>query len=999
VARVVRLWMLTMLASAAAADNAPITYLRHLEQPIYWPGRQTSGADRYERAWESIQDRNAGSANPADNLTEIFGLADRVAAYQYRPRDTINDIRYLPEAGTQVSFSGGLVENLTSLGNANQLGYSTGWYAAAREARGWTTAGGKPRLDIVIFPFHHPLLPLIDEHTVRKEIQLYKRVYGDAWGAAPGISRGLFPPEIAFSPRLIRVLVEEGVSWVVVSNEHISRACANYPVLLGSGGVNCDPPNRADQLNPAQSDWIRTSISRGCAPVNAAPYAYTPRYARHVDPATGVAYQLIVVPADQALSWQDGYSPLGLGGVAAVQAFNDASRPALVLLAHDGDNAWGGGYSYYREAVPNFAAAASSAGYVMTTIEQYLADHPPPANDFVHVEDGAWVNADGDFGSPQFLNWLWPLLNAGGQIDIPNGWHVDARNWAVITAAQNRVETAEQVAGGVSIVKILYPDASSSGAERAWHYFLAGLNSGFMYYGTPLDHEVKPTIASNEAVRNADPVIGSGSLDTTPPTVFIPQRHPWNPGSLNFGPQYGYATHSGDGDFHIWTFAYDVSGVQSVVLRIRTDADGVVTDENRTYAGGAGVGAWQDVPMTRRVFPAGNIYNDPNINFFEMPTYIADQYWAHVTGVRDAMVDYYVEATDTRGWVKRSPIQRVHVGSGGGGPTDRVAFEPNPALAGHPVTIRYDAAGGPLASATSVRAHVGFDNWQHVLSPDLEMTPVPATMQWRVTLDVAPSAVQMDVAFNDGLGNWDNNSGQDWHAPVTGGQAPFVMDGALDAGVTEIAANGALRLYAEVRGDRLYVAAPDAGEGNDHFVFVAAGPGALRAAPWAKAGLVADWTAFLADENNNDFEGWFDAGGSVYTAAATGPNGGVLEGVIDLATELGGSLPASVWLAFGAYATADGGALISAAQIPASVNGNGNIDAVEYVEFVIRRPGDANCDGVVDNFDIDAFVLALTDPAAHGAAFPDCRRSNADANEDGEVDNFDIDPFVALLVP
>ncbi|MGE0482103.1 MAG: hypothetical protein AB7Q17_16705, partial [Phycisphaerae bacterium] len=82
VARVVRLWMLTLLASAAAADNAHITYLWHLEQPIYWPGRQSSGADRYERAWESIQDRNAGSANPADNLTEIFGLADRVAAYQ-----------------------------------------------------------------------------------------------------------------------------------------------------------------------------------------------------------------------------------------------------------------------------------------------------------------------------------------------------------------------------------------------------------------------------------------------------------------------------------------------------------------------------------------------------------------------------------------------------------------------------------------------------------------------------------------------------------------------------------------------------------------------------------------------------------------------------------------------------------------------------------------------------------------------------------------------------
>ncbi|MGE0479005.1 MAG: alpha-amylase family glycosyl hydrolase [Phycisphaerae bacterium] len=62
-----------------------------------------------------------------------------------------------------------------------------------------------------------------------------------------------------------------------------------------------------------------------------------------------------------------------------------------------------------------------------------------------------------------------------------------------------------------------------------------------------------------------------------------------------------------------------------------------------------------------------------------------------------------------------------------------------------------------------------------------------------------------------------------------------------------------------------------------------------------------------------------------------------------------------------------------------------------------RRPGDANCDGVVNNFDIDPFVLALTDPAAYAAAYPACQILNCDANDDGVVNNFDIDPFVALL--
>lgn len=59
--------------------------------------------------------------------------------------------------------------------------------------------------------------------------------------------------------------------------------------------------------------------------------------------------------------------------------------------------------------------------------------------------------------------------------------------------------------------------------------------------------------------------------------------------------------------------------------------------------------------------------------------------------------------------------------------------------------------------------------------------------------------------------------------------------------------------------------------------------------------------------------------------------------------------------------------------------------------------GDLNCDGLVNNFDIDAFVLALTDPSAYATTFPNCNISAADVNHDGLVNNFDIDPFVACL--
>ncbi|MBL8879137.1 MAG: hypothetical protein JNG88_08460 [Phycisphaerales bacterium] len=74
-----------------------------------------------------------------------------------------------------------------------------------------------------------------------------------------------------------------------------------------------------------------------------------------------------------------------------------------------------------------------------------------------------------------------------------------------------------------------------------------------------------------------------------------------------------------------------------------------------------------------------------------------------------------------------------------------------------------------------------------------------------------------------------------------------------------------------------------------------------------------------------------------------------------------------------------------------------NTDGVIVASDSPFAAGDMNCDGAVNNFDIDPFVLALTDAVAYQNAFPNCSLSNADVNGDGNVNNFDIDPFVALL--
>jgi hypothetical protein len=72
------------------------------------------------------------------------------------------------------------------------------------------------------------------------------------------------------------------------------------------------------------------------------------------------------------------------------------------------------------------------------------------------------------------------------------------------------------------------------------------------------------------------------------------------------------------------------------------------------------------------------------------------------------------------------------------------------------------------------------------------------------------------------------------------------------------------------------------------------------------------------------------------------------------------------------------------------VNQDGQPDECEPV-------GDLNCDRAKNFDDIDAFVLALSDPAGYQATYPNCQLSNADCNGDGLINFDDINSFVTLL--
>lgn len=88
-----------------------------------------------------------------------------------------------------------------------------------------------------------------------------------------------------------------------------------------------------------------------------------------------------------------------------------------------------------------------------------------------------------------------------------------------------------------------------------------------------------------------------------------------------------------------------------------------------------------------------------------------------------------------------------------------------------------------------------------------------------------------------------------------------------------------------------------------------------------------------------------------------------------------------------------------AGQYDCIVESNCGSAVSEPATLRVTVVGDANCDGALNNFDIDPFVLAILAGQGPWEALYDCDFLCAcDAGGDGVVNNFDIDPFVQALL-
>ena len=264
------------------------------------------------------------------------------------------------------------------------------------------------------------------------------------------------------------------------------------------------------------------------------------------------------------------------------------------------------------------------------------------------------------------------------------------------------------------------------------------------------------------------------------------------------------------------------------------------------------------------------------------------------------------------------------------------------------------------------------------IAPDADRDGLPDAMEFARTASLPADPDSDDDGLLDGQEDLNGNGTTDGGETdaIAGGDSQLPtdirnhsMNGVRDFAAELIAQHG-LELYAQFDGRYLTVATQDAGEDNDHFIFVTTNPTASTNAPWAKSGQVAPWLAYLADENGTNFSGWYRADGSLITnefqARSTTyfENGGRLEGVIDLAQLLGAGFTNALYLAAAPYGSEDGGTLVTSAQAP---EGNGDGNLVGASEFVLVDPGDLDGDGLNDFADPDRDGDGLNDDwaAAH----------------------------------
>lgn len=520
----------------------------------------------------------------------------------------------LPHAGLSTSWSGSLIEQLDRCGAEGLCGGGFGgWSNELRAVAQEKTALGHPRVDFSAFGFFHPLMALTPGRNIVKQVQWHRNIIRATFGIEA--SSVMFPPETAFHVRMIPALNQAGIRAVIYDSIHRFRACKDYPYAGINEGML--PPNPAEQVNPPVNDWLQ--LRNIWAGSKISPSLLKPEYVQYEDP-DGQIHKIIAVPAERYIGNEDARGGFGalqypdvLGQVYSQVVENgsfDPQHPPFFLLHSDGDNHGGGADSYYNHNTGQLVQwLQGDPRFELTTVHDYLDRFPPDPDQAVHIEPGSWSGADN--GDPQFMKWF-------SRYDQP--YSPDLNSWAVLTALQNVVHSLEDARPGQPWLGDL--SRLMLTAETSCYWYWTGQHIW--------DQQV--TNAANAGYSmvksEVDALLAAGQ-DRTGPTIFAPWITPENPGGKRWG-QGCLLDAPPEGTVH--TFIHDISGLKKVVLVLR-DHKGetsIPMTDNGPYPSQTGAALVAHYFTTRLPVGAGD-------------------------------VRYYIEATDGKGNVSRSALERVYL--------------------------------------------------------------------------------------------------------------------------------------------------------------------------------------------------------------------------------------------------------------------------------------------------------------------------------------------------
>ncbi|GLS27592.1 PKD domain-containing protein [Marinibactrum halimedae] len=637
------------------------------------------------------------------------------------------------------------VQSFAELGNLSgyNLGWGSAWRNTQNSVK---TANGFNALDTINFSGHHSMGPLVGRDYLLKDIVYQRATLAQPYfiGSQFKKSKGFFPTELGFSERIIPTLSKLDIEWSVLGNVHYSRTLQDYPYLNDPGvDTLISPPNRADLQNESSvGRWKSIQMfNEQQVTHNKFPFASIPHWVQYVDPETAQVYKVAGIPVEQASSWEEGYQ----GSVSAgfLKEFEgDArslGRQQYFVIAHDGDNSSGragDGGTWANSGRVTYA----ESGVTGMGVEEYLRVNPIPANDVVHVQDGSWIDTRDSSADPTWYHWHLPMgvwdaqlsaFNTANGTNFPQlfaengskrshmpslemGYHYLERNFALLQAAENYAKTAEQIwldshpnywspsstldrevtysGNQLNPWMMSYPvkgdenndyAGGANPAELAWYFLIASIDSGFGYYDENVDDNVKPTISFNQSLYFSKPYVADHRADDrTGPSIWWPQRYPYNPGSVNNSKAEGWATMYMNTTFAIYTYAFDVSGLSSISVKVREHKNKSASATDKTYqlyhperhandpnVNPNNVGEWASYPLQRRDLSSviNGVPWQPSgqATFNVVPAEdIGDLYYAYFNQYQDTLLDYYIEARDSRGNITRSDIQQVYVGTG-----------------------------------------------------------------------------------------------------------------------------------------------------------------------------------------------------------------------------------------------------------------------------------------------------------------------------------------------